>query len=224
MSDSKKLILKGFLYTSIGLIFSKIFTYGWRIIAARVGVEEYGMLSIVLAVMSFLVPFGALGLGAAIERYVSYYIGKNDIVGVKSTIVNSLKVSVFFSIFVAFCLFFSSDFLASSVFKNPDLGILLKLFSVFIPLLVLDMVITPLFRVYNRLDYFTFVKYMLEASLKFALALLLIYLGYGIFGVAFAYLVSIGLSAILLFYFSRKHCFDFMKNTMVIRNNISELL
>ena len=224
MSDSKKLILKGFLYTSIGLVFSKIFTYGWRIIAARVGVEEYGMLSIVLAVMNFLIPIGTLGLGFAIERYVSYYIGKDDIVGVKSTIVNSLKISTFFSIFVAFCLFFSSDFLASSIFKNPELGVLLKLFSVFLPFLVLDTVIAPLFRAYNRLDYFTFVKYLLEASLKFFLAFFLISLGYGIFGVAFAYLISISLSAILLFRLSKKHCFNFLNKTIRTRDNVQELL
>ncbi|NOQ55354.1 MAG: oligosaccharide flippase family protein, partial [Nanohaloarchaea archaeon] len=224
MSDSKKLILKGFLYTSVGLFFSKVFTYGWRIVAARVGVEEYGMLSIVLAVMSFLIPISALGLGSAVERYVSYYIGKDDRVGVRSTIVNSLKVSAFTSIFVSILLFLSSDFIATKIFNDSELGVLLKLFSVFLPLLVLDQVISPLFRVYNRLDYFTFVKYMLESSLKFGLALLLIYFGYGIFGVAFAYLASIGLSAILLFYFSRKHCFNFFKNEGVINNNISELL
>lgn len=224
MSDSKKLILKGFVFTSLGLIFSKIFIYGWRIVAARVGVEEYGMLSIVLALMGFLIPISALGLGAAIERYVSFYIGKNDIVGVRSTIVNSLKVSVFISIFVTILLFFFSDFLAVNIFKNPELGVLLKLFSLFLPLLVLDQLMMPLFRIYNRLDYFTFVKYILEASLKFSLALLLIYLGYGIFGVAFAHLASISISAILLFYFSRKHCFDFFKKEIKIKNNINELL
>ncbi len=224
MLDSKKLILKGFIYTSLGLVLSKLFTYGWRIIAARVGVEEYGMLSIVLAVMGFLIPISTLGLGSAVERYVSYYIGKDDRVGIRSTIMNSIKVSVFFSIFVAFCFFLLSDFIANSIFKNPDLSILLKLFSLFLPLFVLDQIISPLFRVYNRLEYLTFVKYILESLLKFILALLLIYLGYGIFGVIFAYFTSIGLSIILLFYFSRKHCFNFMDNTIVTKNNIGELL
>ena len=82
----------------------------------------------------------------------------------------------------------------------------------------------PLFRVFDRLDYFTFVKYFLEGLLKVILAIFFISLGYGIFGVAFAYVISISISAILLFLFSRRYCFDFMDSEIKVRSNIKELL
>ena len=224
MIDSRKLILKGFIYTTIGLVFSKIFTYGWRVIVARVGAEEYGMLSLVLAIFQFLVPISALGLSFAVERYVSFYVGKDDRVGAKSTIVNSLRVSFASSIIFAFILYFSSEFIAISVFSEPEMVPILKIFSVFLPILVLSRLLTPMFRIYNRLDLSTGIKSILEPSLKLLLSILLIYLGYGIFGVSFAYLFAIAASFVFMFYFSRKYCFDFLDKTIPIRNNLSELL
>jgi len=224
MSNYKKQILSGFLYTSLGLILSKILTYGWRIVASGVGVEEYGIMSIVLVIIGFVIPLSALGLSSAVERYVSYFIGKNDRVGVKSTIINSIKYSLITSIIIAILLFLSSGYISESIFKILELKPILILFSICMPLLVIDNLLLPLFRVYNQLKYTVIIKNILESFLKLILTFIFVYLGYGLFGIVFAYLFSICISAILVFYYSKKHCFNFMDKSINTKNNISELL
>jgi len=69
---------KGAGIVFIGIFLSKFLSYLYRAIVARIGPEQYGMLSIGLAVIGIISFFPLCGLDLGVVRFVSFYKGKND--------------------------------------------------------------------------------------------------------------------------------------------------
>ena len=56
-----------------GLVISKFFAYIYRLIAARFGTVDYGLVSIGITFYAVLAAISMLGLGEGVTRYVTYY-------------------------------------------------------------------------------------------------------------------------------------------------------
>ena len=76
-----KTVAKGAGIVFLGVFISKVLGYLYRMIIARIGPEEYGLLSIGIAVVSIISFFPLLGLDLGVLRYVAFYKGRNDIRG-----------------------------------------------------------------------------------------------------------------------------------------------
>ena len=63
----------------IGLILSKIFSYVYQIIIARIfGPETFGLFYLSTMIVGLLGAFASLGLLEGLLRYISFYRGKKD--------------------------------------------------------------------------------------------------------------------------------------------------
>ena len=77
--DALRWIMKGAGITLIGLIASKLLGYAYRALLARgLGPEQYGVLSLGLAIVSIVGMIGLLGYNFGIERFIGYYQDKKE--------------------------------------------------------------------------------------------------------------------------------------------------
>lgn len=209
-------IAKGAGIFLIGLFASKILAYAYRIIIARTGsAEQYGLLSIGLAVFGFLVTISILGMNESVIRFVAFYKGKSDYGRAKGVIISALKITLPVSIICALLLFLFSDWVAVKFFHNSDLGILLKIIAFGLPFDVLRSIFFSSIRAFQKITYEVYGKSVAENVAKVALTFVAVYLGLGIVGAMVAYLISIFVSFALSVYFMEKKVFSVFKNKVM---------
>src|SRR3989338_7731637 len=84
--DALRWIMKGAGITFIGLIVTKLLGYAYRALLARgLGPEQYGVLSLGLAIVSIVGMIALLGYNFGIERFIGYYQDKKEQQGLLHT-------------------------------------------------------------------------------------------------------------------------------------------
>lgn len=199
-NQALKTLVKGAGFVYVGMILSKIFTYLYRIIVARIGTSEYGALSLGLAIINMIMFIPLLGMDEGIVRYVSYYLGLKDQARVKGTITPALKISGLLSILFSSVLFVSSEFIAVNILKEPALNLIIKVLAISIPFYVLGTIYLSIIKAYKRMDYWVFVKNIVENTSKLLISFILILAGFSVIGAAIGYTLSLIISFIIAFF------------------------
>ena len=209
---SLETVAKGAGLVFFGMIISKLLGYLYRLIIARIGTQEYGLLSIGFAVIGIVVVLALLGLDAGVVRYVAYFKGKNDKARIKGVIVDALRISLPLSILFGIVMYLSADYMANSIFHNAELSFIIKIFSFTIPFYTLSRVALAALKGFQRIEYEIYSRSIFENLARIILTLLVLYLGYSLFGAATAYMVSIVLMSFLAFYYLERKVFPFLKD------------
>lgn len=219
-----KKIAKGALIILLGTLISKFFSYLYRIIIARIGVEQYGLLSLALSIIGIITFFSIIGMDLGLLRYIGYYLGKKNINGIRKVIGSSLKLTILLSFLFAILVFLLSDWISLNIFHNIKLSILLKILAVVIPLDNIRKVFLSSLRAFKRVDYEVYSKNIAENVTKTVLTLVLVILGYGLFGAVFAYIVAMIFSLFVSFYLLQKKVFPFfnkyLKNVRILHKDL----
>ncbi len=203
--DNFTSIVKGAGILLIGLILSKILTYGYRVIIARyIGVEGYGIINIALSITSLAMIISLLGSHQGVERFVSYYMSKKNLSKVKGIILSGLKISILTSVFMLAIIFLFSEVISNNFFHNEKLIPILKIFSFGIPLFVISQILLATIRSLKKINYFVYIQNIGEGLIRLILTIILIYAGYGLFGVSIAYILTFLFSAIVAFIIIQK--------------------
>ncbi len=202
--DYSEQLFKGAALVMIGLFISKAIGYLYTIIIARIGTEVFGLYNLALSIISFLSIIALFGLKSGVVRYVSYYKIKNDTSRIKGVIVSALKISIPLSIIIALILFIFANFISNNIFNNPNLGFILRIFSITIPLLVITEILLSVAVAYKKIEYRVITNDIIEKLLKLSLAFVLIYFGFKLEAAIFSYVFSIIVSFILSIYFIKK--------------------
>lgn len=190
-TNDLKRIVKGTGFVLICIFLGKLIAYLYVLLVAnKLGGSLYGTLNIGFAIVTFLYIVASLGLNEGLLRFVSFNIGKGDGLKARKIISFSVIICAISGVFFGALLFILSNKIAVSIFNNPSLSLILKLFAVSIPFYVLGDLFLYLLRSYKRADYEVFVREILEKTIRLVLSLIFIYLGYSLFGVSLAYLIS----------------------------------
>lgn len=219
-----KIIAKGAGIVFLGMIIGKIIGYFFVMFIARLGTEQYGLLTLGFAFVSFFTAIPLLGLDNGLLRYLPYYRSKRDLSNVKGAITSSLKICVPLSLFIAIIIFIFTDQIANYFFHNPQLAPILRIFSFIIPFSVITTLFSSTFRAFKRIEYVVGLKEILEKSIRLLAAFLLISFGLGIMGAAYSFLISeifIFLVAILIL---EKKVFPIFRTKVKANHHIKELL
>ena len=201
------LVLKGASITFIGLVAARLLSYIYVLLVSRLGTEQYGMLSIAVALTSFVSTLAILGMQTGIVRYASYYLGKKDLKSVKGSILSALKLSVPTSIILSLLLLIFSEKIAVLFFHNTKIASLLKVLAVMIPFSALNENLISVFISFKRIGYVVIVKEIIDRIIKFSITALLIYLGFGLIGATYALSVTAIVISVILFYLLNKKVF-----------------
>ena len=117
-----KLLAKSSMIVFVGLFFSKVFTYVYRIVIARhFGPEIYGVFTLAVMILGWFVAVSVFGLTDGILRFISLYRGKKEINKIQNIFRFCLIFLFFSTIFAAALMYLLAEFLAVSIFHAPDL-------------------------------------------------------------------------------------------------------
>src|SRR3989344_1016892 len=196
-NEALKILVKGAGFVYFGMIFSKILTYLYRIVIARIGTSEYGIFSLGLAIVNMAMFIPLLGMDEGIVRYVSYYLGLKEDAKIKGTITTALKISGFLSLIVTTILFFSSEYIAINILREQSLNIILNVLTLSIPFYVISTIYLSVIKAYKRMDYWVFIKSITENISKIGITFILIFKGFGLLAAAIGYTVSLIIACII---------------------------
>lgn len=197
-------ITKGAYYTFLGIAFGKLVGYFFKFITARIGVEQYGEISLALMIVNIFNIIILLGLDIGVVKFTAQYAGEKAFGRIKSMLKTLLMLLLPLSVAAAAILFFASDFIAIGFFKSPELAVLLKIVALSMPFEVGRTLILGFIRGFQNIKYIFYVKYVIEGSLRLLLAFILVTMGFGVFEVAAAYVAAIVLSALVSVLFLKR--------------------
>jgi len=223
-NESLKTITKGAGILFVGIFISKLLTYIYRIIVARIGTEQYGLLSLGIAILGILTTLSLLGLNRGVLRYISFYKGKQELLKIKNILSSTFKITLPLSSILAIFLFIFSNRISVTFFHNPNLSIIIKIIAIAIPFNVFREILFSTLRAFQKIRYEVYAKNIIENISKIILTLIFLVLGLSIIGATISYTLSILFSAILAFYFLEKKVFSFFKNKADNFFNNKELL
>lgn len=211
---SLKTVVKGAIIFLIGMFFSKLFNYFFRLLTARLGPESYGIITLAASFVAVLATLSTLGLNNGVIRYAPYYHSRNENKKVKGAINFSLKTSLITGIIVGAIIFIFSGFISKTFFPNfnqTTLPLALKIVAMIIPPTAALFILFASFEAFRVLKYELYTKNIFEGAFKLAFTALAIYLGYTIIGAMAVYLAAVVGSMILAFYYFRKHILPIIK-------------
>lgn len=199
--NSLKILLKGAGFTFAGLIFSKAAFYVFRLLVARVGANEYGTFSIALTLFNIITMLGFLGVTTALLRFVPEYVAKKQTSMALGTIYSSLRIALIASLSLAFLMFITSNWLANNLFHAPSLLPVISILAIAVPFYCIGGVLLTTARAYGKMNYEILTKMFGESLIKLGLTIAFIFMGFGLFGISIAFLLSIISSFVLAIYF-----------------------
>lgn len=188
-------IAKGAFIVFLGMIISKFFTYFYRLIIARyLGPEDYGLVSLGLAILGIASTLALLGLPQGVTRYIAYYNKKDKY---KQILKNSLVITIPASLIIATLLFIFSSDISTGIFHNQRLSIVIKLFSILLPFIAISNNLESVLKALKKVKEVIFVRNISESAIQLLATATLIFLGFEILGAIFGYIIAIISSTII---------------------------
>ena len=118
--DSKEKILANTLILYVKLLITTIIAlYSTRIVLNALGVEDYGIFTLVSSIVGML-SFISASLTVSTQRFMSYYLGVGNEKIIKDIFSTSLLLHIFISILIILILFLLSPLIFDSSIQIPD--------------------------------------------------------------------------------------------------------
>lgn len=207
-----KRIAQGTFILFIGVFLSKILGYGYRVLIARNGVEEYGIFSIALAVYGLILAFASLGIPEGIARYVGFFRGEDELGKMRKSLKMSLRVLFFTGVLAVIVSYFLARPIAEGVFHIPELTIVLQIIILAIPFDMGIRIFVNSLRGLEKPRYEVYIRNIVENIVKIGLTGMFFILGVKLVGMTVSFVIAIFISFILLGYYLNKN-FSLFKKT-----------
>lgn len=208
--DSKlRVLAKGAGLAALGLFISKALTYLYRaLVAQTIGPEAYGLLSLGLAAMNLAIVVSILGMNQGLQNYVAKYRTQGNLSRVRGVINSASHLAIPFSIISASILFFSAEWISTTVFNNAGLVQIIKILAFVPPFATLSKISIATTIGFEKIKYRVITNQIFQNIVQVAVTAVLIHpwfgLSIGVQGAAYGWLAGVVLSSILAYYFMQK--------------------
>lgn len=193
-------VVKGISLNLVNTLVGFVIGFPLSVIIARsLGADEYGLLSLVAAVTGFFGMFIGLGTGTAMTKFLPEHLHRDEKDNVKGMIIASFKLHSLLGMAGAILCFLLAEYLANNVFHASQLTLLIKIAAIGMFIGSLSGTFATSFQGYQKWEYH-FVAQIATTLSNFILVIILLYLGYGIVGVAAAGALTSIIVAVLIFY------------------------
>jgi len=156
------------------------------ILTKGLGTSLYGTWSLINATVSLIAPFAMLGFGASIVRFLA---AEKDTGRVREDFYSAFTTVFISGAVFSILLFFSSDYLATSIFGDVNQSSYIKLGSVLILLNSIHALPLAFFRMRRRIGLYTTLN-LGRNCLQIGLIVAAVLLGYQLSGVITAVIIS----------------------------------
>jgi O-antigen/teichoic acid export membrane protein len=160
---------------------SIISALGVILVARILGPEEYGLVAIVLVAPNLITTIRNLGIDQATIKYTAQYHHQNKPQKIKNILATATTFELLAGTLFSLTLFLLSPFLATSIFNRPELTPLIQLASFSILGEALFKAAQSAFTGYEKMELHSTIR-ILQSTLKAGLMILLILLGFGVYG------------------------------------------
>ncbi len=127
-------IASGSLWVLLGTIMGYILEYANKIIIARFfGPSDYGVIVVLITLISILVNVALLGLNIGVSRYIAYFSELNKIREIREVIFAGLKIIIISSSILSIIFFITKDFWVKFFIKKNIHTLLIFSFALIIP-------------------------------------------------------------------------------------------
>lgn len=196
---------KGTVILLFGTVLSKFLAYVFRaIVAKHYGASVYGLLVLAIAIASLVASTALLGLDGGLLRYVAYHLGNANKKILVPMISSVVKVVFPISLFLGLATFVFAKEVSTIFFHKPELALFLQIAAFLIPLFGLYSIFDKLLQAFQDAKGLVIARNFVDPLGKVVLLGLFLLLGVGIWGVVFAYVFGVGLSAVVMFFLLRK--------------------
>lgn len=135
MTNLTARLAKGAGFSFVGQIFSTVLKYGCQIaLAWFLGVEAFGVYTLGLAIYQLGELFARVGLEIGAVRYVALYQDPKDRSKLKGILLQALGLPLLVGLVLGSVLYLGADAIAQTIFNEPELVSVLRLFAIAIPL------------------------------------------------------------------------------------------
>ncbi len=199
--DSVVKLAKGAIISLIGAGIGRgIHTIGQIVIARLLGPKAFGLYSIGWTILRILSNLAQCGLSSGLIRYALMFKDSNPS-KFKGVMLQSLGLTVLFSVVVGGILFFGAPWIASTIFRKAELEPVLRAFSIGIPLMAVLIVVVAGTQVSQRMEYAVYSRDLAQPLANLLFVVLFYLLGWQLLGVVAASILSIGIALILALYY-----------------------
>ena len=205
-------LLKGSFIILIGTIIFRIGGYLYVVLAqSLLGIEGYGILSLVMSFQWILILIAVAGLPPAIAKYVSEYLAKDDRFMVKQVIVTSFKIMLIMSFIFTAVFFFMAKPLADVFNGGPEVVILFQVVSFIAPFSVILGLFRGVFQGYQRMTDIMVTR-AVEQIFMISLAVVFILAGFYVLGAVMGAVIGFGIASISALLIFRLYIWDGLKD------------
>ncbi len=187
---------------------------------------EYGLYYIALIPVTTFILFLDWGVGSALTKYCAQYRAEGKEKNLRKIIVAGLSFVVATGLILTLVLFLMANIIASNVLGEPTSAYLITITSISILFLGIYTTTQSIFVGFERIKLFG-VSLISQAAIQLSVSPILVYFGYGAFGVTIGYTLSqlvAGIISLMLLYFfifkkldhAKKEEFDIISNFKVL--------
>ena len=198
---SLRLVAQSSVIVFIGIAFSKLLTYFYRVVIAReFGPEIYGLFSLALVVSSFFVMAASLGLPEGALRYLSFYRGKGELAKARYLFRVASRALLVSGLLAAMVLYFAARSISVLFFHNEGLVPFLQAFGLFIPFSILGGHFLSTLLAFGHVRWNVFINNFLQNFFKVLALLLFLMIGLKSSAVIGSYVAGIVIMCALAYF------------------------
>jgi O-antigen/teichoic acid export membrane protein len=210
------------------VFFGRVFAYASRfifgiIVARWVGANGFGLYSLGVTITEMLARMTLLGLPVGIVRFLPGAIRENDTERLWGILRTALVLVATLSVGLGVIVFILADWLATRLFHEPSLALVLRVGSICIPMIAVEQILMSATQAFNRMQYRVYADNIAYHTSRTGLSILFLGIGMGVAGVMTAHVIATFVAVILLFYFLDQ-LFPLRRPLPVARCNTRELM
>lgn len=195
-----------------GVAIAKLFNYGFKVIVARLGAETFGILTLTLMTLTVTAWLTSDELGGSMIRYVPFYRGKGDTARLRGTVLLGVGANATLAVIGGVVLYLIAPWLATRVFHHEQLIPLIRVMAVVLPLFNVRAVLLRVLLGFGRTDYHVYASNLCENIVTCFLAIILIVIGWGIWGAIIGYVTGLVLSFLIALWFLEIRTFSVFRS------------
>ncbi len=158
-----KVIAKGAGFVFLGFFVSKLLSLFYRVLMARfLQPADFGIFSMGLAVVGIVTVFGAIGLFEGVQHFVAVYDSQRKEARIRGTVLGSLKVQLFTSVFFTIVLLIAAEPIALHFFRQPSLTLVLQILALTMPFQIITSNFMILTQAFKKIEYKVLLRNIIE--------------------------------------------------------------
>jgi len=198
-------VARGATYLFIQGFASSVISLAYFVVLTRtLSNKEMGIFALLSFTLTLVPLLGTFALGPATVKYLAQYLAEGRLEKARSVFTRFLQICMFTSLSAFFLLFFFAESLSNFMFGSPVHTLLFKLLAFGAAFTILNISVMSCLQGLQRIGKVALIN-LVNALLRSALSVFLLFAGFGLFAVVFSWLVGAAVSSAIGLAFTLKY-------------------